>query len=127
MQRRILANLASFYTEPQSLDVKEGLDRRRQSGLFGGKAPYGYRNVRINGRGLIEVDPENALKVRRIYDLYAYRGFTLDSLIQQLVDEGVEYSKRMHRFNRAKLHTILRDRAYIGEVRHRGPMVSRGA
>lgn len=56
MQRRILANLASFYTEQQSIDVKDGLERRVQSGLFVGRAPYGYRNVRINGRSLIEVD-----------------------------------------------------------------------
>ncbi len=62
MQRRILANLASFYTEQQSVDVREGLGRRVQSGLFVGKAPYGYRNIRIDGRSLIEVDPENAPK-----------------------------------------------------------------
>ena len=34
MQRRMLASMASFYTEQQSLDVKEGLERRVESGLF---------------------------------------------------------------------------------------------
>ncbi len=91
-----------------------------QSGLFIGKAPFGYLNTRINGRSLIEVDPEKARRCVSSIDLYAYQGFTLDSLIQNLADEGVEYSKRMFRFNRAKVHTILRDRAYIGEVRHQG-------
>jgi site-specific DNA recombinase len=32
MQRRMLASMASFYTEQQSLDVKEGLARRVQEG-----------------------------------------------------------------------------------------------
>lgn len=41
MMRRTLANMASFYTEQQSLDVKDGLFRRVQSGLFVSKAPYG--------------------------------------------------------------------------------------
>ena len=43
LMRRTLANMASFYTEQQSIDVREGLSRRVQEGWFVGKAPYGYR------------------------------------------------------------------------------------
>ena len=120
MQRRMLANMASFYTEQQSVDVKEGLLRRVQSGLFIGKAPFGYRNVRKEGRGLVEVHIDNALKVRRIFDLYAYHSHTLDSLGVKLAEEGLTYLPSMPTFPRSKLHTILRDRAYIGEVEHQG-------
>ena len=56
----MLASMASFYTEQQSLDVKEGLARRVKEGWFVGHAPYGYRNVRIDGRGIVEIDPVNA-------------------------------------------------------------------
>ena len=69
MMRRTLANMASFYTEQQSLDVKDGLFRRVQSGLFVGKAPYGYRNVRHDGRSLVEVDSDRARTVRRVFEL----------------------------------------------------------
>ncbi len=41
MQRQVLASMASFYTEQQSLDVREGLARRVQSGLFVSKPPFG--------------------------------------------------------------------------------------
>ena len=118
MMRRTLANMASFYTEQQSLDVKDGLFRRVQSGLFVGKAPYGYVNVRKDGRSVVEIDEINAAKVRRIFELYAFHGHTLDSLVQQLADEGVPYSPKCYRFTRSKLHTMLRDRAYIGEIRY---------
>ncbi len=74
MQRRMLASMASFYTEQQSLDVREGLARRVKEGWFVGHAPYGYRNVRIDGRGLVEIDPVNAPKVQRIFELFAYHG-----------------------------------------------------
>ena len=57
MQRRMLANMASFYTEQQSLDVRDGLKRRVESGLFASRSPYGYRNYRKDGRGLVEIDP----------------------------------------------------------------------
>jgi len=71
MQRRVLASMASFYTEQQSIDVQEGIARRVQAGLFAGLAPYGYRNIRIDGRSLIQIDEEQTKKVRYIFDLYA--------------------------------------------------------
>ena len=72
MQRRVLASMASFYTEQQSLDVREGLSRRVQSGLFVGKPPFGYRNIRINGRSIVQIHPENAAVVRRAFELGSY-------------------------------------------------------
>lgn len=119
MMRRTLANMASFYTEQQSLDVKDGLLRRVQSGLFVGKAPYGYRNFRRDGRSLVETDAMNSRKVRRIFDLYAFEGHTLDTLIQELDREGLVYSDKSRRFTRSKLHWMLRDRAYLGEVAYK--------
>ncbi|MHB8899153.1 MAG: recombinase family protein [Thermoguttaceae bacterium] len=120
MMRRTLANMAAFYTEQQSLDVKEGLAKRVESGLFVGLAPFGYRNVRKDGRSLVEVDLVDGPKVARIFHLYAYQGHTLDSLKEKLVEEGIVFSDRQPRFCRSKLHLILRDRAYIGEVSFRG-------
>jgi DNA invertase Pin-like site-specific DNA recombinase len=120
MQRRMLASMASFYTEQQSLDVKEGLARRVKEGWFVGHAPYGYRNVRIDGRGVAEIDPVNGPKVRRIFELFAYHGLTLDMLIERLAAEGIVYRDSAARFPRSTLHAILHDRAYIGEVEHKG-------
>ena len=107
MQRRMLASMASFYTEQQSLDVKDGLAKRVQHGLFVGKAPYGYRNVRIDGRGLIEIDPEYAPRVRRIFELYAFYNHTLDSLLQAVIAEGLIYRRSFPKFHRSILYDIL--------------------
>ena len=120
MQRRMLASMASFYTEQQSLDVREGLARRVKEGWFVGHAPYGYRNVRIDGRGIVEIDPVNGPKVKRIFELFAYNGLTLDMLIERLAAEGIVYRDSTPRFPRSTLHAILHDRAYIGEVEHKG-------
>lgn len=120
MQRRMLASMASFYTEQQSLDVKDGLNRRVQNGLFVGKAPYGYRNVRVDGRSLVEIDPVNGPKVRRIFELYAYHHHTLDSLVEAINREGMTYTPSMPRFYRSKVYDILTNRSYIGDVPYRG-------
>ena len=61
MHRRVLASMASFYTEQQSLDVTEGLARRAQSGLFVGMTPYGYRNERVDGRSIVKLDAAAAI------------------------------------------------------------------
>ena len=120
MQRRILANMASFYTEQQSLDVRDGLAKRIESGQFIGRPPFGYRNVRTDGRSAAEIHPENAAKVRRIFELYAYHVQTLDSLLARLTEEGVAYTPAQPRFHRSKVYEILTDRSYIGEIQHRG-------
>ncbi|MBL9084252.1 MAG: recombinase family protein [Planctomycetales bacterium] len=120
MMRRTLANMASFYTEQQSLDVREGLARRVQEGWFVGKAPYGYRNVRKDGRGMVEVDPATAANVKRFFHLYAYENLTLDRLVDRLAAEGIVYRASTPRFLRSSLHAMLQDRSYIGEIEFRG-------
>jgi DNA invertase Pin-like site-specific DNA recombinase len=120
MMRRTLANMASFYTEQQSIDVREGLARRVQEGWFVGKSPYGYRNVRKNGRGIVEVDPVTGPNIRRVFQLFAYNHLTLDSLAERLETDGVVFRPTMKRFPRSTLHRILRDKTYIGELEFRG-------
>ncbi|HTQ38660.1 MAG TPA: recombinase family protein [Pirellulales bacterium] len=134
MFRRMLGNMASYYTEQQSVDVREGLARRVQEGWFASRGPYGYRNVRKNGRSTAEVDSPAADNVRRIFHLYAYENQTLDGVVKILSDECRVYRSASRKFNRAIVHEILRDRAYIGEVEFRGqwypgkhePIVDRG-
>ena len=120
MMRRTLANMASFYTEQQSVDVREGLARRVQEGWFVSRGPYGYRNVRKDGRGMIEIDPQAAANVRRIFHLYAYENLTLDGLVERINAEGLVFRASQPKFPRSTVHAILKDRAYIGEILHKG-------
>ncbi len=103
MMRRTLANMASFYTEQQSVDVREGLSRRVQEGWFIGLAPYGYRNVRKDGRGVVEIDVQAAANVRRIFHLYAFENLTLDGVVERINAEG-----RVWRTSQAQFPTKLR-------------------
>lgn len=120
MMRRTLANMASYYTEQQSVDVREGLARRVQEGWFVTRGPYGYRNVRKDGRGIVEIDPEAAANVKRIFHLYAFENVTLDGLVERLHAEGRVFRSSQPKFPRSMVHAILKDRAYIGEILHKG-------
>jgi DNA invertase Pin-like site-specific DNA recombinase len=120
MMRRTLANMASFFTEQQSVDVREGLARRVKEGWFIGLAPYGYRNIRKDGRGVVEIDPQEAANVKRIFHLYAYENLTLDGLVERVNADGLVFRASQPKFPRSTVHAILRDRAYIGEILHKG-------
>jgi len=120
MMRRTLANMASFYTEQQSVDVREGLARRVREGWFVSLAPYGYRNVRREGRSIVEVDPIAADNVRRIFQLYAWEHLTIDGVTAAINAEGRIWRPSTPTFPRSSIHNILRDRAYIGEIEFRG-------
>jgi site-specific DNA recombinase len=119
MMRRTLANMASFFTEQMAVDISQGINRRVQEGLFPGKAPYGYRNVRANGRRVIALDETEAANVRRLFQLYAYEHHTLEGIVKRFADEGIEYRPGNPRWSRTSVHNMLNDRAYIGEIRYR--------
>ena len=120
MMRRSLANIAAFITEQQALDVREGIKRRVECGLPPNRAAYGYRNIRREGRSIVEVHPENGPKVQRIFYLYAFHGLPIDALADRLAEEGVTYTESRPRFSPSKLYALLTDRSYIGEVKHHG-------
>jgi site-specific DNA recombinase len=114
--RRMLAVFAAFQTEQQVLDVRDGQKRRVDSGLFCGFAPFGYTNIRVNDRGLIETDKEADWKVKLVYDLYAYKNYTIDMIVAHLRREGIIFRPEAPAWHRGTVHRILRDRSYIGEV-----------
>jgi site-specific DNA recombinase len=122
MMRRTLANMASFFTEQQSVDVREGLARRVQAGWFVGTAPYGYRNLRIDGRAIVEPDPQTANNVRRMFHLFAGGTFTLDSLVAQLHADGLTFKPYRPKFPRTSVHQILQNPAYSGLIPYKGQL-----
>ena len=120
MLRRTLATMASFTTEQQSLDVRDGLAKRVSEGLFPSRAPYGYRNVRIEKRGLVEVDEVAASNVHRVFELYTLHALRVEEIIDLLFSEGRFYSPSKPRFSEGKIYRILSDKSYLGKIWFRG-------
>ena len=114
----LTAATSELYSDQLAVRTKAGVDHRVQSGLFPGHAPYGYENYREHGRRLIQVKAEQADNVRRIFELYAFHNHTLESLSEALKSEGRIYRSYRPAFNCSKLHWILTDRSYLGEISH---------
>ena len=109
MHRRMLASIATYYTDRLADDVRDGMTRRVQHGLFPSKAPFGYVNVRRDGRSLIEVNEQQAEVVRRVFRMYAYQSTTLEGI-------ATKFSTRQPRWHASQIHRMLLNRVYIGEV-----------
>ncbi len=119
MQRRMSAIFASYQTDQQANDIRAGMKRRIESGLPLGRQ-FGIRLVRVNGRSIVEHDPVDAPKVKRIFELFAYQPLTLETLAEALARQGVVYTDRSPRFQKSTLHRILHNRIYVGEVWYQG-------
>ena len=120
MMRRTLANMASFYTEQMAVELSQGIQKRGQEGWFPGKSPYGYENVRMDGRSIVRTVKAEAEKVRRVFKMYAYGSHTLESIVKRLDDEGITFRPSTPKWRRTTVHNIFTHRGYIGEVLFRG-------
>jgi DNA invertase Pin-like site-specific DNA recombinase len=94
--------------------------RRVEEGHFHSLAPYGYENYRKDRRGLVRVLPDRAAIVRRIFDLYAWRGYTLARIADLFHAEGLRFTEKRPTWHPSTLSKILLNRAYIGEVPFKG-------
>ena len=105
--------LARNYIDNLREEVTKRLRQKAEQGVFpGGRPPLGYRNNAATHT--IEVHPENALIVRRMFELYATGNFSLSEVRRILRDE---FSIRIPK---SHLHRLLQNRFCLGEFLWRG-------
>lgn len=81
-----------------------GMQRKSKEGGFVNKPPFGYKMIDKN----LEFDPENAPKVRLIFEEYLSGSLSLNKLAKK------------HSFSVNGLKKVLSNRSYLGEVRFAG-------
>ena len=120
MARNVMATMGTFFAEQLSLDVKQGIAQRVRDGKFPTVPPYGYVTDRSGGRSVVRTNDEHAENVKRIFHLYAFGHCTLDMVVNRLAEEGRAYKAKQPHWVRSKVHRILRDRAYVGDLKYHG-------
>ncbi len=118
MARNMMATMGTFFAEQLAVDVRQGIAQRVRDGKFPTVPPYGYVTDRSERRSVVRVQPEHAENVKRIFHLYAFGHCTLDMIVKQLPGEGRVYKPKQPHWVRSKIHRILRDRAYIGDLKY---------
>jgi site-specific DNA recombinase len=99
--------IARNYIENLREEVKKGMKEKAAQGIYPGRPPFGYRNNKIEHT--IEIHPENAEVVKRIFDLYANGNCSLAELRQIIRTETGKSIAKSH------IHAgILRNPFYLG-------------
>jgi len=103
------ALLAQYYSDAISDNVKRSIYKRIKSGQILGKAPYGYRNVKIDDNTkTVEVAPFEAEVVLKMFELYATGSYSISELREKIYKEfNVKLAK-------STIAVILEDKFYIG-------------
>ena len=99
--------LARNYIENLREEVRKGMKEKAAQGVYPGRAPLGYRNNQLQRN--IEIHPENAEVVKRIFGLYANGDCSLADLRQIIRTETGKVIAKSH------IHDgILRNPFYLG-------------
>jgi len=120
-------------SEKTSIRTKAGMGLLVESGHFkGGVAPYGYmlvKNGRLDKKGNEKYDlavcEEEAVIVRKIFDLYVNHGKGVHMIANVLIDEGIKNRSGKNWYH-ASIKGMIRNLTYTGVLRSgesRSPLI----
>ena len=94
------------------------LYRARCGEIVTGEVPFGYLRIprRDGVASHAEIQEDEAVVVRRIFDAYVQRGQTIRHIAKQLTLEGTPNPSGGREWHRATVNRILHDEAYIGTL-----------
>jgi len=105
----ILASVAQFDNEIRAERCKGGMLEAVAQGRWVWKAPVGYRNVRINGKGTIEPDPRFGPTVAQAFRLLADGHQSARAVHMFLEQSGV-------RCGRTGFYKLIKNEVYMGRI-----------
>ncbi|WDL99183.1 recombinase family protein [Alicyclobacillus sp. ALC3] len=105
-------------------NVKSGMKQRARRGQWNGGIVLGYETTQLKASGnrrervtTLEVVPEEAAIVRRIFEMYGTSGLGLKAIANRLNHEG-HRTKKGNPFSVYGVSEILRNPLYVGKIRY---------
>ncbi len=99
--------------------IRENMKFKAESGVYPGKASYGYKNVREEGEGKrrawIEANEKETPWIQKAFLLFSSGNYTLRKLADQLISEGFP-TRNGRSLQTSVLERILKDKIYIGWI-----------
>ena len=101
--------MAKNYVDNLSEEVRKGMHQKAAEGHWPSSAPFGYVNRREAGRSYIVPDPERAILVRNLFELYDSGQWSVNRLAKYAQEQGFR-GKRGGKIQASLIHQILRER-----------------
>jgi site-specific DNA recombinase len=116
--------LARNYINNLGEEVKKGLKAKAEQGEFPQRAPWGYLNNKETH--LIDIDPDYAPLIRRMFELYATGNYSLSTLRDKMINDGLVYKTSGNKPQKSVFEHILKNPLYYGAVRWGGQVYNIG-
>lgn len=116
----IIAAVNQYNSELYGSKIRENMRFKAESGVYPGKAPFGYKNVREDlgsdkDRRWIETNELESPWVQKAFVLYGTGDFSIRSLADKLAEDG--FPTRGGRILQPSvIEKLLKDRIYIGWI-----------
>jgi site-specific DNA recombinase len=126
-ESNLLVQLQGMIAEYEREKILERTRRGRRHAAFAGSvsvfsgAPYGYRYISKRdggGHARWEIDPEECVHVRCLFELVGVYGKSLGAVARELTRRGVPTRRGKARWDRTTIRGILRNPAYHGQARY---------
>lgn len=111
----IISSVNQKQSETISTSSKRGIRQSAKKGNFTGTiAPYGYKKVTIDGRKALEIVPEDAKIVQKIYDFYVNHSMGEKAITNYLNEELELPSPKGGLWGLSTVQRILQNENYTG-------------
>lgn len=108
---------AVSYVRQLSDNVKRSKEQSIRDGAWSGKAPFGYKNVTLDsGRKHIEVDPQNAPYVAKMFEMYASGLYSFQTIVNEMDKIGVK-NAHGRKILPSRIEGTLKNPFYFGIMR----------
>ncbi|MBI5707294.1 MAG: recombinase family protein [Armatimonadetes bacterium] len=107
--------VAKNYIDNLSEETRKGMEEKAKQGLWPSHAPFGYVNVIVGSRRVIEVDKKLAVKIRRLFQTYAEGQASLANLRVLARDIGLR-SRKGNVLQTSMIAQILSNPIYSGQI-----------
>jgi site-specific DNA recombinase len=111
--------MAKNYIDNLSEEVKKGMLQKAEEGIYPNHAPYGYINIKENGKNIIVPDPDTKDSVEKIFNLFQTGNYTIRGLSDKLFELGYSYKKPEKKIPKTTINRILRSPLYYGSFTFR--------
>lgn len=117
-------DIARFYTNNLSEEVKKGQKEKISQGWLPGTPPIGYKTIGEKGHRIHIVDLDIAPYIREMFSLYATGNYSTLSLVGKMYELGFR-SRAGFKVGKSQIHKILTTPFYYGkfvwkEILHQG-------
>jgi DNA invertase Pin-like site-specific DNA recombinase len=108
-------SIARFYSNNLSEEVKKGHKEKVSQGWYPSKAPLGYKSTGEKGHKTHILDPVKAPLVRKMFEYYSTRQYSLSALVEKMHDEGLR-TYAGNKLVKSRMASLLSDPFYFGDI-----------